>query len=146
MPIAIAAVRGRTPHRSARGAMTVCATQTERRLRARDSGPSVPFYRSADEARCAQRTEYLYDIATLQERALVPPTERSLQRNLRSGCLRLKESVPSLRLSLMKCTAAPVETRVHGSAGRAASSRMASVRVTSACSGVPPGQKMTFRR
>src|SRR5262249_58878720 len=27
----------------------------------------------ADEARCAQRTEYLYDIATLQERALLPP-------------------------------------------------------------------------
>jgi hypothetical protein len=56
--------------------------EPERRVRARDSGPSVPFYRSADEARCAQRTEYLYDIATLQERALLPlaawwPTRRS---------------------------------------------------------------------
>jgi 3-oxoacyl-[acyl-carrier protein] reductase len=57
---------------------------------------------------------------------------------------RRKESVPSLRLRLMKCTSAPVDTCVHGSAGRAASSRMASVRVTSRCSGVPPGQKVTF--
>lgn len=39
-------------------------------MRARDSGPLTPFCRSADEARCAQRTEYLCDIATLQERAL----------------------------------------------------------------------------
>src|SRR5262249_23615502 len=29
--------------------------------------PFGTFYRSADEARCAQRTEYLYDIATLPE-------------------------------------------------------------------------------
>ena len=57
---------------------------------------------------------------------------------------RLKESVPSLRLRLTKCTSTPVETRMHGWAGRAAPSRMASVRVTSRCPGVPLGQKMTF--
>jgi hypothetical protein len=50
--------------------------------------------------------------------------------------------VPSLRLRLAKCTAALVQTRVHGWAGRAASSPTASVRVTPACSGVPPGHKM----
>ena len=54
---------------------------------------------------------------------------------------RLKESVPSLRLRLTKCTSTPVETRVHGWAGRAASSRMASVRVTSAVFGRPLGRR-----
>jgi hypothetical protein len=32
-----------------------------RRVRARDSGASVPFHRPADEARCAQRTECVHD-------------------------------------------------------------------------------------
>src|SRR6266536_100611 len=70
MPVAIAAVRGRTPHRA--GRCRFARPEPERRVCARDSGPSVPFYRSADEARCAQRTEYLDDIATLQDRALLP--------------------------------------------------------------------------
>ena len=34
----------------------------------------VAFYRSSDEAKRAQRTEYLYDIAALQKRSLLPLT------------------------------------------------------------------------